>query len=758
MKKTKLTLFDIKKVKRILSWVSYYWFPKVTDAVKITDLWITQIQYWHEHSGPIWTIGRVKDLRLTYTRYVCGIPFSKTEPFPGRLGLYPRGLPKATPYFNTLIEEGGIQNISFVLTLLSLSRIISGTKNPDLSTITNPSSKDNSIINELEDFLGHWFKLNGIKTNNEYQWSPDDLRLVNKAGPEGRSTLFSWRDAVVIPENLYTSICSMNDNLKLYLSELRNRHPVDKVIKAHQRLKGQLPEIHYTITQGDKIIPKVRGYEERVAMYEAEHKDLMNIRKLSIVEDPEAKARIIAIFDYWSQTALRPIHDLQFKILANLPCDRTFTQNPIITDKEDGHSYWSIDLTAATDRFPVEIQKTVVKYLFNQTIADAWQSILIDYDFYVPWSNERVYYNSGQPMGAYSSWSTFSICHHIVVAYAASKVERYNGRQFRKYILLGDDIVLYDDDVAKHYIEIMKRLGVETSPHKTHVSKTTYEFAKRWFNEGKEVTGIQVRGLLEVMNKYHLLYQAIITLYERGQHPRVAVSIPSLLMSLIRRSNTFSRMRGSLRIKIMNLHAFSEYAKSGKTEKLIERIKELYPDSWITLPNNEEDLNHWIRTYIYMSADRIIQRLTAENLDYSTGLLQGNYMNRFGPALADSSHILISPVWLILQSSLTRAVINRLRDLGRSLISSMNDGSIRSLVQTISLPEPSMLEQRNSVRIANATAELADRYFRSVEDHVMHHRPPHVDINLSHLIVSNAYDRLNNQLLNSEKYKYNLPF
>jgi hypothetical protein len=50
---------------------------------------------------------------------------------------------------------------------------------------------------------------------------------------------------------------------------------------------------------------------------------------------------------------------------------------------------------------------------------------------------------------------------------------------FSHYILLGDDIVIYNDKVAKRYMKIMKSLGVELSPNKSHVSFDTYEFAKR---------------------------------------------------------------------------------------------------------------------------------------------------------------------------------------------------------------------------------------------------------------------------------------
>jgi hypothetical protein len=50
---------------------------------------------------------------------------------------------------------------------------------------------------------------------------------------------------------------------------------------------------------------------------------------------------------------------------------------------------------------------------------------------------------------------------------------------FDQYILLGDDIVIKDNAVALKYMAVMKQLGVDISEAKTHVSKTTYEFAKR---------------------------------------------------------------------------------------------------------------------------------------------------------------------------------------------------------------------------------------------------------------------------------------
>jgi len=50
--------------------------------------------------------------------------------------------------------------------------------------------------------------------------------------------------------------------------------------------------------------------------------------KLSFIKDPEAKLRIIAISDYYTQLYLKPIHNCILQLLKGFNTDRTFTQNP----------------------------------------------------------------------------------------------------------------------------------------------------------------------------------------------------------------------------------------------------------------------------------------------------------------------------------------------------------------------------------------------------------------------------------------------
>jgi len=124
---------------------------------------------------------------------------------------------------------------------------------------------------------------------------------------------------------------------------------------------------------------------------------------LSIVKDPELKMRVIAMLDYYSQLALRPIHNYLLECLKRLPCDRTFTQDPRFTTGtgRPGDHYWSLDLSAATDRFPITIQKKVIAQIFGYEISNDWVNLLVNRVYSYGENNFK--YEVGQPMGAYSS-------------------------------------------------------------------------------------------------------------------------------------------------------------------------------------------------------------------------------------------------------------------------------------------------------------------------------------------------------------------
>lgn len=61
-----------------------------------------------------------------------------------------------------------------------------------------------------------------------------------------------------------------------------------------------------------------------------------------------------------------------------------------------------------------------------------------------------------------------ALTHHVIVRVAARKV---GIRGFTDYAVLGDDIVIANDEVAKEYYNLMNSLGVSINLSKSVVSK-----------------------------------------------------------------------------------------------------------------------------------------------------------------------------------------------------------------------------------------------------------------------------------------------
>lgn len=85
------------------------------------------------------------------------------------------------------------------------------------------------------------------------------------------------------------------------------------------------------------------------------------LRKLSVIEDPELKTRVIAIFDYWSQTVLKPLHEKLMRTLRKIQTDCTHDQGKFTHGViQPTGEYSSFDLKSATDRLPVSLQEVIL--------------------------------------------------------------------------------------------------------------------------------------------------------------------------------------------------------------------------------------------------------------------------------------------------------------------------------------------------------------------------------------------------------------
>lgn len=408
-----------------------------------------------KHNGLIYTIKYLKRVRLHCTRYICGHPLFINDM---SIGIDKEGWPKIISFLKPLVNNN-LSCLKYLMTLLNFTRSWDLSQKdwnkikPDYESIVGDSKMSLIIPSGV---INKFVKDYSLKSPHPSFDKLKDVYLSTKAGPNGPATL-----------------SSQNDLLNL------DYPMMDRLLKITDENGGDFLCKNYSEAFNTENYPK----------------KLKTLGKISFIKDPECKLRLIAISDYFSQLYLKPIHSIIMKKLHNFKCDRTYTQDPNHSwNLNNREQFWSLDLSSATDRFPVELQKRLMARVFDMNTAQSWQSILNSRWFTTP-TGEQLRYKVGQPMGTYSSWSVFTLTHHLVVYYCA----HINGiKDFDQYMILGDDIVIKNDKIAKTYIKVIKGLGVELSLQKTHVSMDTYEFAKRWLQPGlnREITGLPLGGIL----------------------------------------------------------------------------------------------------------------------------------------------------------------------------------------------------------------------------------------------------------------------
>jgi len=86
---------------------------------------------------------------------------------------------------------------------------------------------------------------------------------------------------------------------------------------------------------------------------------------------------------------------------------------------------------------------------------------------------QTVSWSQGQPLGVYPSFAEFALSHHCVLLGLIAEL----GIPWESYVLLGDDVAIFDDGLARAYQALMARYGVEINPSKGLHSSKLAEFA-----------------------------------------------------------------------------------------------------------------------------------------------------------------------------------------------------------------------------------------------------------------------------------------
>lgn len=391
------------------------------------------------------TIKRLKAFRLALQQYclqqpITPIPFCKSDR---------DGFPKAIAFLKP--DRSDVNMVRYSLSIVRCWEEFRLIPEYDPSTITNESSADETLIAEICSFVDTW---PGIKLLPELK--PGNFVLSNKAGPNGPATLSCLKDLEAL------------------------RQPGEGVLKdaVEELLKISIPFIDLSKYDTSSVQKSIHS-------------------KLVLLSDKFGKTRTIAIADYFSNLALTGIHKSFMEALQRMRGDVTYLQNEIPNlVKGLGTHLYSSDMTAFTDRFPIQLEKKVVSAAYGERIGYLWETVLTKRKFQHP--KGALSYKVGNPMGVLSSWPVSTFTHHMVKRFCAYKLSIKD----YKYLILGDDTLDTDIGVYNYYLSVIERLGVSISKSKCTQSIHGYaEFAKRLFTPNGEVTGLPIH-ILEGINKY----------------------------------------------------------------------------------------------------------------------------------------------------------------------------------------------------------------------------------------------------------------
>nr|UYL94482.1 MAG: RNA-dependent RNA polymerase [Leptosphaeria biglobosa mitovirus 5] len=487
-------IFDTLSIPlRQITYLSFGRISNLVNRVKVTSDFINLMLKIKKNHGDDFTIKWLKACYVSLQKSLGNDHLTSLRDLEPNLPL-PRlinGIPACIkPRDRQLIRDGSKSMIIYWSSLFSIYRVLKCSYKLKISTITDPFKGDSrwfEALLSLETLSIYFDRLPGFRDLvNKHNLAPRRIKLLRTASP---SNTVSWH-GLITDATLVVSHEEMFPIVQEYL---------DSIKSLGWRTQWFEEKLNNLATLGMRLNP-FSALKSKKSM-------TGEFGQFSLKEEAAGKLRVFALVDSISQNLLSPLHDFMFSVLRLIPNDGTFNQDESISRSRDkaikSNQAFSFDLSAATDRLPVILTEKILSKIFSKRFARAWVRLMIDRDFHFSQSVRKTYsapeklrYSVGQPMGALSSWPALALTHHWILQYCSSLIGRRGWES--NYEILGDDLVVFDSDLAIKYLEIATLLGVEINLNKSISSpdKPVFEFAKRTMFGKLNVSPIPIKQLL----------------------------------------------------------------------------------------------------------------------------------------------------------------------------------------------------------------------------------------------------------------------
>jgi len=256
----------------------------------------------------------------------------------------------------------------------------------------------------------------------------------------------------------------------------RKKFPKDFVRGVHYMTMNNLWYTDLTLSWG--------GYERWISRYYGHGTDHVpgsdRVGNLGITQERGGKLRVFAFPNLLFQVMMNPMKATLFRILKKIPEDCTFDQERGVTwvreELRSGRCAWSVDLSDATNHFPLQLQKLV---FLNIALDPQWETHWELFEMVAtgayganPLGRNYVRWTKGQPLGAGPSFALFALSHHAVLHHC-KVVNKVTDDCYR---ILGDDVVITNEAVYNTYRSVLSQLACPVSPTKSMTSREVAEF------------------------------------------------------------------------------------------------------------------------------------------------------------------------------------------------------------------------------------------------------------------------------------------
>jgi len=404
-----------------------------------------------------------------------------------------------------LMRSGNKHIIRYWHSLFSIYRVLKIPGKIKLETITAPYKGSVEYLNKcLEISLNTKWQASIQKICQDHNLAPTTFHMSGKASPSNVNS------STGILSDIYY-LLAHPDGAFVFSNILKHLEVVGSVWNTQSFLQR--------LNDGAEIVKRMSSIQTKCSMRNP-------FGQFAIKEEAAGKVRVFALVDSITQSVMKPIHLGLFKVLRHIPNDGTFDQDASVTRCSEKASVagkaFSFDLSAATDRLPVSLTGNIIESLFRiPGLSQSWQNVMVDRNFRFPLNIIENYdiedidyrYSVGQPMGCLSSWAGLAITHHWIMQLCSYLVtDSWDWEE--RYEILGDDIVIFDEELANTYLQVMEWLGLDINLSKSIISKNkpTFEFAKRTFSGGSLVSGItgsQINSCTSLSSRVNSVYSWI---------------------------------------------------------------------------------------------------------------------------------------------------------------------------------------------------------------------------------------------------------